>query len=132
MIILQHRRPRLPSVLLWAVGQHFPWPLPSPEGTAEPSSLEQPMTPQQAIMQDALSPHTPSPLLVDANETVTGTDIVYLADLHPQPVEWLWQHRLAAGTLAMFTGEPGSGKTCVALAIAAALTRGRDPFTGEK
>ena len=56
----------------------------------------------------------------------------YLADLQPQPVEWLWQHRLAAGTLAMLSGEPGSGKTWVALAIAAALTRGRDPFTGEK
>jgi putative DNA primase/helicase len=32
----------------------------------------------------------------------------------------------------MLSGEPGSGKTWVALAIAAALTRGRDPFTGEK
>ena len=35
------------------------------------------------------------------------------------------------GTLAMLSGEPGSGKTWVALAIAAALTRGRDPFSGE-
>ena len=89
------------------------------------------MIPQQAMMQNALSPHTPSPLPAEADETVIGTDIVYLADLHPQPVEWLWEHRLAAGTLAMFSGEPGSGKTWVALAIAAALTRGRDPFTGE-
>jgi len=84
------------------------------------------------MMNDALSPHTPSPLSADADATVTGTDIVYLADLQPQPVEWLWQHRLAAGTLAMLSGERGSGKTWVALAIAAALTRGRDPFTGEK
>ena len=98
----------------------------------EPSSLEQAMTPQQALMNDAISPHTPSPLPADTDATVTGTDIVYLADLQPQPVEWLWQHRLAAGTLAMLSGEPGSGKTWVALAIAAALTRGRDPFTGEK
>ena len=90
------------------------------------------MIPQEAMMKDALSPHTPSPLSADADATVTGTDIVYLADLQPQPVEWLWQHRLAAGTLAMLSGEPGSGKTWVALAIAAALTRGRDPFTGEK
>ena len=90
------------------------------------------MTPQQALMNDAISPHTPSPLPADTDATVTGTDIVYLADLQPQPVEWLWQHRLAAGTLAMLSGEPGSGKTWVALAIAAALTRGRDPFTGEK
>jgi putative DNA primase/helicase len=90
------------------------------------------MIPQQALMNDALPPHTPSPLPPDADATVTGTDIVFLADLQPQPVEWLWQHRLAAGTLAMLSGEPGSGKTWVALAIAAALTRGRDPFTGEK
>ena len=92
------------------------------------------MMPQQAMMNDALPPHTPSrlPADADADATVTGTDIVYLADLQPQPVEWLWQHRLAAGTLAMLCGEPGSGKTLVALAIEAAMTRGRDPFTGEK
>ena len=102
------------------------------ESTKEPSSLEQAMIPQQTTMNDALSPHTPSPLPADAHATVTGTDIVYLADLQLQPVEWLWQHRLAAGTLAMLSGVPGSGKTWIALAIAAALTRGRDPFTGEK
>jgi putative DNA primase/helicase len=90
------------------------------------------MIPQQTLMNDAPSPHNQSPLPADADATVTGTDIVYLTDLQPQPVEWLWQHRLAAGTLAMFSGEPGSGKTWVALAIAAALTRGRDPFAGEK
>jgi superfamily II DNA or RNA helicase len=77
------------------------------------------MIPQQALMNDALSPHTPSLLSAIADETVTGTDIVYLAGLQPQPVERLWQHRLAAGTLAMLSGEPGSGKTWVALAIAA-------------
>ena len=89
------------------------------------------MIPQQALMNDALPPHTPSPLPTDTDATVTGTDVVYLDDLPPQPVEWLWQHRLAAGTLAMLSGEPGSGKTWVALAIAAALTRGREPFSGE-
>jgi hypothetical protein len=46
------------------------------------------MIPQQALMNDALSPHTPSSLPANADE----------------PVEWLWQHRLAAGTLAMLSG----------------------------
>ena len=86
------------------------------ESTAEPSGLEQAMIPQQATMNDALPPHTPSPLPADTDATITGTDIVYLADLQPQPVEWLWQHRLAVGTLAMLSGQPGSGKTWVALA----------------
>ena len=90
------------------------------------------MIPPQAMMKDAISPHTPLPSSADADATVTGTDIVYLAGLQPQPGEWLWQHRLAVGTSAMLSGEPGWGKTWVALAIAAALTRGRDPFTGEK
>jgi hypothetical protein len=67
------------------------------ESAAEPSSLEQAMIPPQAVMKDALSPHTPSPLPADPDATVTGTDIVYLADLQPQPVEGLWRHRLAAG-----------------------------------
>jgi hypothetical protein len=59
------------------------------ESAAEPSTPEQAMIPQQAMMKDALSPHTPSPLPADPDATVTGTDIVYLADLQPQPVEWL-------------------------------------------
>jgi hypothetical protein len=95
-----------------------------------PSTPEQAMIPQQATMNDTLSPHTPSPLPADADATVTGTDIVYLADIQPEPIEWLWQHRLAAGTLAMLSGEPGLGKTWVALAIAAALTRGRVAASG--
>ncbi|HET6219277.1 MAG TPA: hypothetical protein VFE27_19805 [Acidobacteriaceae bacterium] len=86
------------------------------------------MFPQQALMKDALPPHTPSPLS-DADATVTGADIVYLADLQPEPVEWLWQHRLAAGTLAMLSrGNPDQEKLGSPSPSAAALTRGRDPF----
>ena len=97
-------------------GRNRPHPIPAQRAPRSLSSLEQAMIPQQAMMNDPLSPHTPSPLPADADATVTGTDMIYLADLQPQPVEWLWQHRLAAGTLAMISGEPGSGKTWVALA----------------
>ena len=45
-------------------------------------------------------------------------DLVYLSDLQHKPVEWLWQNRLAVGSLAMISGAPGSGKTWIALAIA--------------
>ena len=80
--------------------------------------------PQGDSPQDA-PPHPPFP------ESPAGADFVYLCDLQPRPVEWLWQDRLACGTLAMISGVPGSGKTWIALAIAAALSRGRDPFTCE-
>ena len=61
----------------------------------------------------------------------TSADLIYLTDLHPHPVDWIWQDRLAAGTLALLSGPPGAGKTFLALAIAAGLSRGRAPFTGE-
>jgi len=76
------------------------------ESAAEPCCLEQAMIPLEAMSNDPLSPHTPSPLPADADATVTGTDMIYLAGLQPQPVEWLCQHRLAAGTLAMISGGP--------------------------
>ncbi len=126
MIIPQAHGRRLPNVLLSVIRQDcyakpVAWTQPSSpdsstESAAEPFHPEQAMISQQAMMNDPLSPHTPSPLPADADATVTGTDMIYLAGLQPQPVEWLWQHRLAAGTLAMLSGEPGSGKTWVALA----------------
>jgi hypothetical protein len=58
------------------------------------------MIPQQAMSNGPLSPHTPSPLAQDADATVTGTDMIYLAGRQTQPVESLSQHRLPAGTLA--------------------------------
>src|ERR1700761_6505868 len=54
-------------------------------------------------------------------------DLLYFTDIDPSPVEWLWQDRLAAGSVAVLSGDPGAGKTWVALAIAAALSRGQAP-----
>ena len=65
--------------------------------------------------------HNLSSLPSDPTTTGRRADIVCFADVQPRPVEWLWQDRLASGTLAMPSGDPGAGKTWVALAIAAAL-----------
>ena len=108
-----------------------------------PSSTEHPLTtpnnqdtanvadvpgPQEDSPGD-VRPLPPLPLPAEPN---AGGGLVYLCDLQPRPVEWLWQDRLACGTLAMISGVPGSGKTWIALTIAAALSRGRAPITGEK
>jgi putative DNA primase/helicase len=53
-----------------------------------------------------------------------GVCLVSGADIQPKPVPWLWKHWLSRGALHLFAGEPSTGKTTVALALAAALTRG--------
>jgi hypothetical protein len=47
-----------------------------------------------------------------------------------RPVDWLWQPWLARGTIAVLDGDPGVGKSSVALDLAARVTTGQ-PFPGE-
>jgi len=44
--------------------------------------------------------------------------------IEPRAVDWLWQSRFALGKLNLLVGEPGLGKTTVAIDIAARITRG--------
>ncbi len=46
------------------------------------------------------------------------------ADLNPEPVQWLWPHWLALGKFHLLAGAPGQGKTTIAMAIAAIVTKG--------
>lgn len=49
-------------------------------------------------------------------------------DIQPEPITWLWNGWLAAGKLHIFAGAPGTGKTTLALAFAAAIsTRSKWP-----
>ena len=51
--------------------------------------------------------------------------IVRLADVQPEPVQWLWLARLALGKLTLLIGDPGLGKSWITLYIAAMLSTGR-------
>lgn len=42
----------------------------------------------------------------------------------PEAVDWLWDGWLAAGKLHILGGQPGTGKTTIALALAASITTG--------
>ena len=56
---------------------------------------------------------------------LTRADTVKIA-----AVRWLWPDWLARGKLHLIAGTPGTGKTTIALAAAATLTRGERGRTG--
>ena len=49
------------------------------------------------------------------------------SDVTPRPVRWLWDGRLALGTLNLLGGREGIGKSIVECTLAADITRGRLP-----
>lgn len=50
--------------------------------------------------------------------------LVSLAEITPEPVRWLWDGWIAQGKLHLLAGKPGTGKTTLALTLAATVTRG--------
>jgi hypothetical protein len=47
------------------------------------------------------------------------------SQLQPEAVDWLWLNRLAFATLAILDGDPGEGKSLLALDLCARLSTGR-------
>ena len=53
-----------------------------------------------------------------------GVALICAKDLRPEPVQWLWQDWLAAGKFHLLAGAPGTGKTTLALNLAALISCG--------
>src|SRR5690242_13204412 len=53
-------------------------------------------------------------------------ELVRANRLTPEPIRWLWPQWLAQGKLQLLAGSPGTGKTTIAISLAAAITTGRD------
>ncbi len=66
----------------------------------------------------------------DAPKREREAVIVRLSDVKAERIEWLWKDRLAVGKLHLLAGDPGLGKSTVALDIAARITTGA-PFPFE-
>ncbi|MDD5037413.1 MAG: AAA family ATPase, partial [Methylococcaceae bacterium] len=71
----------------------------------------------QADRHSAVNPAT-------ADSTTDEIRLIQAVDLHPEPIRWLWEGWLAAGKLHVLAGPAGTGKTTVALAMAATITGG--------
>lgn len=59
-----------------------------------------------------------------AKHYASEVSIIRGCDLKPEAIKWLWPGWLAAGKLHILGGAPGTGKTTIALAMAATITTG--------
>jgi AAA domain len=56
--------------------------------------------------------------------------VVCMANVAAEQVSWLWRPYIPRRKLTWLEGDPGIGKTWLALALAAAITQGKSPFGG--
>lgn len=58
---------------------------------------------------------------------VRRVDLTPASAIQPRRVRWIWKDRVAMGTLALLAGREGLGKSTLAYAVAADVTRGTLP-----
>lgn len=67
------------------------------------------------------APHPPAD---EDQPTLRRMVLTPASDIQPKRVKWLWEGRLALGTLGLLAGREGLGKSTLAYWLAARLTRG--------
>lgn len=70
------------------------------------------------------NPSTDPPKLAHSAADAARVILRRGCDVEPVPVDWLWPGWLAAGKLHVIGGAPGTGKTTVAVGLAAIVSRG--------
>ena len=51
-------------------------------------------------------------------------ELIRASDLSPEPIDWLWREYLPRGKVTVLAGAPGTGKTTIAMKIAATVSNG--------
>jgi len=65
-------------------------------------------------------------LKYSVNESLLNEPIgVKLSEVETQQIEWLWQRRIPLGKITILDGDPGIGKSLLAITIAACISTGR-------
>ena len=59
-------------------------------------------------------------------QPVSSDSIIFMDSVQPQEVKWLWYPYIPLGKITILMGDPGEGKSTLALNIAAAVSRGLD------
>ena len=65
-------------------------------------------------------------------KTAHTVELIDASGLTPEPIRWLWPGWLARGKLHVLAGAPGTGKTTIALHIAACVSAARPLPTGSR
>ncbi len=99
---------------------------------AENSQRCNPPLPEAEVTEIAESVSRYEPASPSRRPDLRRPELLKLSQVEAREVDWLWKPYLANGMLAMLSGDPGSGKTFIGLAVAAAITVGRIPCTGEQ
>ena len=75
---------------------------------------------------DALAPlQDGGTVRAEARGELGAVELLHAADLKPEAIRWIWPGWLARGKLHVLAGAPGTGKTTLALDLAACVTSGR-------
>lgn len=74
-----------------------------------------------ALMQRAVPSLLPETAVIDDSPRAI---LIQASDVQPEAVDWLWNGWLATNMLHLIGGSPGTGKTTIAVALAAAITSG--------
>lgn len=59
------------------------------------------------------------------SEQKTALKLIYMEDVQTREVNWLWYPYIPYGKITVIEGDPGEGKTTLALTLAALLSRGQ-------
>ncbi len=60
-----------------------------------------------------------------AERALSAVEVTPFSSIEARPVDWLWRHRIPAGTLTLIEGAPGIGKSTVIFDLAARVSRGQ-------
>lgn len=107
------------GILAWAVGQAL---------AADPEQTRQRVeatTPETLTLDRSTPAPTPDPPANHASNRSRRVALTPSSAIRPKRVKWLWNGRLALGTLALLAGREGLGKSTVSYQIGADLTRGK-------
>lgn len=88
-----------------------------------------PPLPEEEVM-SVIASVTRYPQGAAAQSKLRRAEVLCLADVQAEEVDWLWEPYIPLKMITLLSGDPGVGKTFLSLDLAASLTQGRAMLNG--